>query len=83
MNPDLSDHSTFDKFWRGLEVRTTCSVQNSDRDDLQPGLAVIKPGIPGERPSEVHFMVEGHRLRLTWEHGLLARGPEMPPARER
>ena len=83
MNGELSDESKWNEAWRGLEVRTTCRVESSDRDDLQPGLAVIIPGIPDERPSEVHFMVEGHRLKLTWDRGLLATRREKPPSDER
>jgi hypothetical protein len=80
MNPELDKRSEYDVNWRVLEIQTNGQVSASDRK-LVPGEIHIIPGIPprpgisGDRPSEVHFMLEGHSLKLTWSWGRLAPHP--------
>ncbi len=57
------------------EIFHECQITPSDRDDLKPGIAVFIPGSPGiegtvhRTPSEVHFMVEQFKLKMTWQPG--------------
>lgn len=73
MNGELADRTEWDRSWRALEIRTQGQVTQSDRE-LEPGDVIIIPGIPRERPSELHVMVEKHKLCIRWEWARLGAG---------
>ena len=79
MNPELAGLSEWNEAWRAMRIYTQGQVRQVDERGLQRGQIEIEPGIPGERPTKVYFMLEGHTLELSWIHGRLASHATEPP----